>query len=467
VVLFKMLIKDIRFWIILFFLLRLYGITNPPLEVSHNWRQTTVTMPARNFLEVDNNILFPRVDFAGEKTGITGMEFPLLNYLIYLMSVVFGYAHWYGRLINLFISSIGLFYFYKLVKKYFSESMAFNATFILLFSIWFTFSRKIMPDTFSVTLIIIGIYYGTNYLEQKNNFKNLMLYFFFVLFGLLSKLPSGCLLTLFIPFVFQLQNQRQEKFYFLFFSLVAVSISSIYYFYWVPYLTSQFQFEHFFMGKGIVKGMFEIFNDLYNAAQRFCLDALQVIAFILFVFGIGLAIKNKNHRLLVVFISCFCAFLLIVFKAGLTFTHHSYYMVPFVPVMALVAANAIEQINKPKIKWLLLMLILIEAIANKYDDFIIKPNALAISSLEVELNKVSQKDDLIAINSGFVPTPMYFAHRKGWICSNEQFLNNNYVEILKSLGLKQIVILKKVFGTEQRLAYHILFENEHYIIYQI
>jgi hypothetical protein len=424
-------------------------------------------MPARNFLEIDNNIFYPRVDFAGEKTGITGMEFPLLNYLIYLMSLVFGYAHWYGRLINLIISSIGLLYFYKIIEKYFSKSMAFNATFILLFSIWFTYSRKIMPDTFSSSLILIGIYFGSNYIDEHRSFKNIVFYFLFTLFGLLSKLPSGCLLAVFVPLVMQHKQSLKPNLIFLLFSLIAILLSALYYFYWVPYLTTHYQFDHFFMGKGIVKGMMEVFGDLNNAALRFCLDALQVIAFILFVFGIGLAIKNKDHRLLIVFISCFCAFLLIVFKAGLTFTHHSYYMVPFVPVMALLAANAFEQFNKPKIKWLLLTLILIEAIANKYDDFIIKPNALAITSLEVELNKVSQKVDLIAINSGFVPTPMYFAHRKGWICSNEQFLNNNYVEVLKSLGLKQIVILKKVFGTEQRLAFKILFENEHYIIYQI
>ncbi|GIV32363.1 MAG: hypothetical protein KatS3mg030_665 [Saprospiraceae bacterium] len=52
--------------IILFFLLRLYGITNPPLERNHNWRQATTNMYARNFLEVDNNFLYARVDMAGD-----------------------------------------------------------------------------------------------------------------------------------------------------------------------------------------------------------------------------------------------------------------------------------------------------------------------------------------------------------------------------------------------------------------
>ncbi len=169
----KELISDIRFWIFLFFLIRLYGITLPPLEVAHNWRQTTVTMVARNFIEVDNNIFYPRIDIAGEKTGITGMEFPLLNYLIYLVSLIFGYEHWYGRLINLIVSSIGIFFFFKFVKKYFDHRIAFSSTIILLVSIWFSYSRKIMPDTFAMSFIIAGIYYGSNYLDKELKSKRI------------------------------------------------------------------------------------------------------------------------------------------------------------------------------------------------------------------------------------------------------------------------------------------------------
>src|SRR5688572_20790329 len=92
---------DIRFWIVFFFILRLYGITFPPLEVGHNWRQTDGLMIARNFYEIDSNFFLPRVDLAGEKTGIVGSEFPVLNYLIYIAYNIFGYEHWYGRLIVL------------------------------------------------------------------------------------------------------------------------------------------------------------------------------------------------------------------------------------------------------------------------------------------------------------------------------------------------------------------------------
>ena len=80
-------LNNVWIWILLFFLIRLIGITNPPLEMTHNWRQVTGLMVARNFLEVDNNILYPRIDDNGGQTGIIGMEFPTLNYLHYVVAI--------------------------------------------------------------------------------------------------------------------------------------------------------------------------------------------------------------------------------------------------------------------------------------------------------------------------------------------------------------------------------------------
>ena len=122
------ILKDIRFWIILFFALRLYGITNAPLEPASTWRQCDVLMIARNFYEIDSNILYPRVDLAGNSEGIVGVEFPIYNYLIYLLSILFGFEDWYGRIINLVATSFGAFYFYKLISRNFNEEHAFYST---------------------------------------------------------------------------------------------------------------------------------------------------------------------------------------------------------------------------------------------------------------------------------------------------------------------------------------------------
>ena len=239
--------KDIRFWILFCFILRLYGITNAPIEVAHNWRQSNVTMVARNFYEVSSNIFYPRIDNAGEKTGITGMEFPVLNYLIYIVSLVFGYAHWYGRLINLIISSIGVFYFYRLIRLYLAAVIAFNATIVLLFSLWFSYSRKIMPDTFSVSLVIIGMFYGLHFLLKENKKAYLFLYAIFSIIGILSKLPAGYLLILFAPILLDSSISLKTKINFAGISAIYLSCVLVWYFYWVLFLVEKYHFCYYYL----------------------------------------------------------------------------------------------------------------------------------------------------------------------------------------------------------------------------
>jgi 4-amino-4-deoxy-L-arabinose transferase-like glycosyltransferase len=466
---FKNKLMDIRFCIVIFFVVRLIGITNAPLEVSHNWRQTTVNMVSRNFLEIDNNIFFPRIDIAGEKSGITGMEFPLLNYICYIISKIFGYQHWYGRLVNLIVSSFGLWFFYKLIIKYFTKQVAFYSTIILTVSIWFQFSRKIMPDTFAMSMIIACIYFGTNYLENKKKDRiNLFFYFLLLLFGLLAKLPSGYLLIVFCFFYLNKQIAIKRKFIFSVTSVLGILPTIIWYFYWVPHLVHTYGFWHFFMGKSIEQGFNEILLNINQTLSRFYDTALKFIGFIVFIYGLVISIVNRESKIYFLFILTLLTFLIIIFKAGFTFPHHSYYIIPFVPVMALIAGFGLTSIKYSKISMIILIAISIEGIANQQHDFRIKDNDKQILNLEIDLLKVSQKEDLIIINSGSYPTPMYFAHRKGWVNSNEEILNESYINELKKKGLKFIVILKRSFGTEILLnQYSKVLENEDYCIYKL
>jgi len=467
----KEIIKDIRFWIIVFFLIRLFGISNPPLEVGHNWRQTTVTMVSRNFLEVDNNILYPRIDIAGEKTGITGMEFPLLNYSIYIVAKVFGYQHWYGRLINLFFSSFGLWFFYKLTRKYFTEQVAFYSTIILSVSIWFQFSRKIMPDTFSTSLIIASIYYGSNYLDitlRKYSLLHLTIYVLLMSLGVLSKLPSGFLLVIFAIFLFDKIIPLKRKIIFSIVSLIGILPSVVWYYYWVPYLVDKYEFWHFFMGKGFSQGFNEIVQNFNETLSKFYDTALKFIGFGVFIYGLVYSFVKNDLKIYVLFLITFMSFSIIIIKAGFTFPHHNYYIIPFVPVMAFIAGYGLSNIKYSKIASILLIMICVEGIANQQHDFRIKEKDKGIINLEKDLDSVSLKNDLILINSGSYPTPMYFAHRKGWVSTNEKIQDGKYIESLKDKGLKYIVILKRSFGSEILLTrYNKVLENEDYCIYEL
>ena len=461
---------NIRFWIFLFFIVRLIGITNPPLEVSHNWRQSVVTMVSRNFLEIDNNILYPRVDIAGEKSGITGMEFPLLNYLIYLISEFFGYEHWYGRLINLIVSSIGLFFFYKLLRMFFQKNLAFNATLILLFSIWFTFSRKIMPDTFSMSLVITSIYFGFNYLcnkKEKLFSINLLLHFALLALGVLSKLPSAYLITIYI---IPLLNQKiclKRKVCFSFFTLSSLFLPAIWYFYWFPYLINTYGFSYFFMGRNLNQGIQEISENLPQTLKKIYADAIKYIGFFFFLYGFIMAIIKKQKILLYILFLSFLGFIFIILKGGYNFAHHNYYIIPFVPIMALIASYGVSNIKYKKIALICIIGICAEGGLNQLHDFIISDEQLTLVELEKDLDKVSNHSDLILINSDEHPTPMYFSHRKGWIASDHEIRKHEYIENLKKIGLKFIVILTQKSSHDFKLEYPVVYKNEKYCIYQI
>lgn len=449
-----------EFWLILTIIHRLFSIAQPPLETAHNWRQTTVTMVARNFLEIDANPFYPRVDMAGELSGICGMEFPLLNYLIYLVSLVFGYEHWYGRLINLLIASLGLWYFFKYLKSYFSERFAFSASMILLFSLCYYYSRKIMPDTFSIALIFMGIYLVKEFV-QKGKWWRFFGFFAFTTLGLLSKLPAIAALVFIWP-AFLEANKKQKIFIT---SALAMSglITGIWYFYWVPFLDATYGYHHFFMGESFSWTLNFLKENWTKTLHLFYEKALGYSGFAALLAGIFFARKNK--ALLVLSLMSIPIFIGFLLKSADKFTNHEYYIIPFIPIMALIAAEAISRL--PKKVWIFaLVAISAEGVIRKWSDqFTI--NDAGLVTIESEIAPFVASTDLIVINSDEFPTPMYFAHRKGWLASNDQLLSDSFVSEIKNKGCKFAIVLKKRFGKPAELPYHIVKSTEDFDLYEL
>ena len=460
---------NIRFWIFIFFIIRLYGITDPPLEIAHNWRQVTGDMVARNFYEVDNNILYPRLDIAGEKTGITGTEFSVLNYLMYLLSLIFGFHDWFGRLINLTVSSFGVLYFYKLLKLRFEERFSFFAAFILLTSVWFMFSRKVMPDTFSISLVIIGIYHVYRYADSMKYIR-LLYYVMFVTAGVLSKIPAAYLLVVVAYIVFDKNIALSIRAWIISCSILIFIPVIWWYFYHVPFLTARFGFSHYYMGTGFAQGFHELADNLAPTFEKFYFDALKFSGFAAFVAGLILAFVKKEKKLLLVTGICTIAFLVFMLKAGRNFYHHSYYVVPFVPVMSLLAAYAVMQIRKEWMQIAFVLIITVESIANQQHDLRIKYSEKYKLSLEAIADSLCEKNTLVAVNGDENPQLMYFLHRKGWTISSEKVADNFFLKELQGKGCEFLFLDKKksadaVFNSLSE--YKVVFEDQHFIVYSL
>jgi hypothetical protein len=456
-------LEDIRFWLVAFFSIRLFGITNPPLEIAHSWRQGLTSMIARNFYQSKVDLLRPVIDMAGEKSGVIGSEFPFFNWLIYLFSLPFGYDHWYGRLINLIVCSIGLYCFYRLLRGLFTPQIAFHATILLTVSIWFSFSRKIMPDTFSIALVIIGLYCYYVYLT-KQKVWSLLIGFLFITLGLLCKIPALSLLALAVVIPFLPNLSSRVKINTLLTLSLSVIIAFIWYFYWVPHLLTTYEFQLYFP-KTLREGWMEIIPEWRGLLEKFYFSAFHsYFAFIAFIFGLIIFFRQPLIYTRIALISVFLLFGLFILKTGAVFPTHSYYIVPIVPVMAVIAGFATSKLPK---NWgaFVLTAISVEAISNQQHDFFIKPELTYQLTAERFVEDSVPFNSRIIFNGGPSPHHLYFVNRKGWNITPEN-INTETIDSLKDMGA-EFLILDKHKTSDFSTSYPVIRENHHYAIYDL
>ncbi|MEQ9188260.1 MAG: glycosyltransferase family 39 protein [Cryomorphaceae bacterium] len=455
----KSWLTDIRFWIAVTSVHRLLSILQPPLEVAHSWRQAMMCMVARNFYEVDANIFYPRLDMPGDLPGITGMEFPFLNYLMYLVSIPFGYEHWYGRLINLVVSMIGVWCFYRYAARIFSKKMAFYSAFILLFSIYYYYSRKIMTDTFSVSLVLIGMTMWLDYFDHRKWFS-FGFGFLFIALGVLGKLPVVVVLSLLWPVFLEAKNRDR---WLMATSVILVGvIAGCWYFQWVPYLQEQFELDRYFMGASFTETIRFIMEHKARVASVFYHRALGWTGFAVFVAGL-MFVRNMERKVHLIVGSGVLLILLVLLKSGDRFMDHPYYVIPFVPIMAMVAGFAVAKM-RPWLMVLTLSAIGVEGVLSRWDDQFIKKGK-SLVDLSDRLAPYVDKDETIVVNSEEIPVPIYFAHRRGWVAWNGSLADERYREELSLRGCDFIVILKERFGKEIRLDLPLIYEDESFILY--
>ncbi|NQV53388.1 MAG: glycosyltransferase family 39 protein [Flavobacteriales bacterium] len=458
---FKSWLTDIRFWIGVTFIHRLITIVQPPLEVAHIWRQTMMCMVARNFYEIDANIFYPRLDMPGDLPGITGMEFPFLNYLIYLVSIPFGYDHWYGRLINLIVSSIGIWSFHRYISQLFSKKVAFYSAFLLLFSIYYYYSRKVMTDTFSVSLVIIGMTLWLEYLDHRK-WIGFGVGFALITLGVLGKLPVVVALSLLWPTF--LKAGRSDRWLIVAATSLVGIIAGVWYYAWVPYLQETFQLDRYFMGASMSETTQFILAHKFRVASVFFQKAMGWTGFGVFIAGLFF-VRRKDWNLLAVFGLGTALILLVLLKSGDRFMDHPYYVIPFVPVMVLVASSALERM-RPIVLFIAMLAVATEGVVSRWEDQFIK-NGAAIVDLEQRLEPFVGKDETIVVNSQEIPAPLYFAHRRGWVDWNGSLLDAEVRQSLASRGCDFIVILKQRFGKEVRLNLPLIYEDELFLLYPI
>ena len=446
-----------------FLLVRLIGITNAPLEIAHNWRQVTGLMVARNYFEIDATFWLPRVDETNGLTGIIGMEFPILNYLHYLFSLVFDYQHWYGRLINLVVSSVGIYFFYKLIKERLNRKTAYYATVFLLGSIWFMYSRKMMPDTFSMSLGFIGLFFCQTHL-RNSGIMSYTLFCLFMSMAFLSKI-SALMCIMGVPFLMIGGPFTSAHIRIAAGVVLSLLCTYLWYFQWNPYLSETYG-NWYNSGTGLSKGFMELVGNIPETLKRIYFSSFHsYIAFILLVCSTIFIIIKKQYKSLLFLASTSVLFLLYMAKSGSIFYIHGYYIIPIVPVFSIIIGMLINSIKSNKIALALVVLFLIESLSNQQHDLFVKKSETYKLTLESIVSKQSNQNDLIAINGNGNPQELYLSHRKGFVINNQDLRNIEKIDEIKNKGCQLLIINRHAYN--QSINYPRVFINDHYAIYDI
>jgi 4-amino-4-deoxy-L-arabinose transferase-like glycosyltransferase len=424
-------------------------------------------MISRNFYEIDNNIFFPRIDVSTSSKGsITGVEFPIYNYLIYLASVLFGYENWYGRLINLIFSSVGIFFFHRLLKKYYNDEIAFQASLLLLASAWFAYSRTTFPDIVAASFCIISLYYAFRYFES-GDWIDCVFFTILATLGCLTKISATSILAVLILPILQLKFSVKRKTIVSALSILIICIVSVWYFYWVPYLNS-IGVGYFSMGFPISMGIQDIINEPLLFAKRFYDSPLKYSGAIAALISFFFAIKNKRINLLLAPIILIAAYFVFILKSGRWFYINGYYFVMYVPAIALLAAIGLSYLQS-KLKIIFFIIIITENIVNQVHVFNINNAYLFYTRLESTFDIIgSDRNDLIIVGcDNCSSTAFYMSHRKGILMTENELLDSSQIELFRNRGFKYIMIQKQLFGIDVALPYEIVHDEPDFCIYKL
>lgn len=407
---------DIRIWILVLFAMRLDNIGMGPLD-EHSMRQTLTLSVARNMLEVKWDFLRAYVDFGNWDPRPLAAEPPIFNSLIALMYLVFGEHDWFGRLINLTVSSIGLWFLYRFLRDIWRDPRAaMLSTVFFAVSLAFVYSRKSMPDTFALSFVLIGNYYGLRWLQSGSR-RAAVAFVLTLAIGLLGKLPMVCVATLLLIPLLQPELPMRRKRQLIGLGAIPVGLSSLWYFVWVPYLIKYENGYQLFESFGLKEGwhqFFELRKDLWEVifvdGQMVSWLSLGMTLVGIFYFG-----HQRQYATVAALVLYTLVFTLAVIHEGYVFPTHDYHGIPYNVPLAMMAGYGLAHLFRtvPWAAFLYVVAAAYDAITFQRRDFFIHPDGRRWQHLEQVADSFSQRTDRFSTNSGVDTRLFYYLHRKG------------------------------------------------------
>jgi 4-amino-4-deoxy-L-arabinose transferase-like glycosyltransferase len=463
-------------WVLLM-IIGLFGIThiyklNSPILDTHAWRQADTLAVARNFLQESANIFYPRIDIRQTYSGITGMEFPLYNYLIFLVAKVAGLSFWIGRALSTGFGMLGIAFLYGLFRRRYNQSVAnWGALFMATSGLWFYFSRNVQPDVMMVSLSVGTLYLAQLFHDSKKQYW-LVASLLMLSIAMLVKLPAVFVVLPLAVILWEARKQLRAWHALLAAGLVVAPTVT-----WYQHsqqLSSNYGLgSYFYEPINIKTSLGQVFKlDLWKHVyvQRMPSMVVGMIGSVAAFVGLVRSLIKKDVFLL----SWLVAIVAFTFLFPAKFIAHTYYSLPFVPVMAGLAAVGLVWllgfVKNRTIKVIVSVTVVVISVG--FCAWRVRPlysiETPQYSQISSILDKFSSQSSRIATNTGNNPILMYFTLRKGFALNPEDLTIAN-VGILQKDHVEYLVIDKRFALPDPKPYYDYFFqkpyEDDNFVIY--
>lgn len=462
-------------------LFRLYKISTPLADL-HSWRQVDTSAVTRNFVKLGIDFLHPRYDDlsnvqSGKENpqGYRFVEFPIYNALvatIYKLLPLFS-IEVYGRLVTAVFSLFIILVIYYLGLKESGRITAVIASMVYaIFPFFVFFSRVILPETSSLSLAFLSIFFLYLYSGSKRKVFSLIWFIFSLLFFTLSLLikPPAIFYAITLLFLFYKKfglSLIKKPSVYLYFILGIIPLS-LWRLYILNYPEGIPPSDWLITSVNTYQGLQNIFFRpaffrwiFFERINNFILGG-----YLTFFLILGVLSKQKKYILLSILISSLAY--LFTFQGGNV--QHEYYQTYILPAVALFIGVGVSTIyeNKKFFFHSLITSVIVIALFGlsfffsfyKVRDYYTYPTELPqIANIVKTLT--NEQDTIVTDRLGDT-TLLYLTERKG-----AASIYKDPPE-LKKLGYKYLVTLHEDLIKDLKgKKYKVVFENNTFAMFEL
>ncbi|HQQ92928.1 MAG TPA: glycosyltransferase family 39 protein [Bacteroidia bacterium] len=328
----------------------------------HVWRQTQTQTLVYNFVFREHSIFFPQRFDLSSGTSLLFYEFPLYQWLIAQVDLLFGYSVLYSRLFSFLVFVFLYLGFYKWIRVYLRMELALLSAGFLCFSpILFYYCINPLPDMLALCFGVWFLYFATCFKKSRRN-SQLISAGLLLSLATLVKLPFVLYGLILLPdFITQFRKKKFGQ---------ALSQSLWILLLLIPALVWYVKAIPTWKHNGITRGMLD--NDKpipvlldymwSHLVSNFPELLTNYAAFPLVLAGIYYMMKNRvlksvqyRHLILLTVFLVFYYF----FEMNMIEKTHDYYLLPFIPLIFCVLAYGLKNLWSTRFRTWILVFILI------------------------------------------------------------------------------------------------------------